>query len=223
MGQWRRQMTGDSLGRRDRTETGRESPPRLNPLFVEWLMGMPLGWTGFGPVGMEWFRWRRRMLSELSRLGFQKARVACDGTGVPSENHFVGSGNMVPIGSGAERSRDDWILSRYACYLMAMNGDPSKDEISHAQAYFAHQTRRQEQQQQLTAAERRLQLRNRVKEANKSLASAAKKAGVEKYPIFQDAGYKGLLPYGDHDDTCPAGSKCGCGLRVRRAELEASP
>jgi DNA-damage-inducible protein D len=144
--------------------------------------------------------WRAREIQGI--LGYQrwerfsevieKAQMACTKTEVDWKKHFLGTGEMVDIGSGAQRERGDWILSRYACYLIAMNGDSTKPEVSYAQAYFAVQTRRQEVQDQLTATERRLLLRDRVKEANKKLASAAKEAGVRRFPIFQDEGYKGL-------------------------------
>ncbi|HET9179168.1 MAG TPA: DNA damage-inducible protein D [Terriglobia bacterium] len=122
----------------------------------------------------------------------KKARIACDNSGKPSSNHFLGIREMVPIGSGAKRKRENFVLSRYACYLIAMNGDTEKPEVSTAQTYFAVQTRTQEIEQALTDQQRRLLIRNRVKDANKKLMSVAKAAGVKKYPVFQDAGYKGL-------------------------------
>ena len=106
---------------------------------------------------------------------------------------------MVVIGSGARRETGDWFLSRYACYLIAMNGDPSKPEIGYAQTYFAIQTRRQEQQDGLADVERRRDLRGRVKDANKGLNSAAKRAGIlrpQQFAIFHSEGYKGLYGMG---------------------------
>lgn len=128
-----------------------------------------------------------------------KAIMACESTGVEFGNHFLQTGKMVNIGSGALRERKDYFLSRYACYLIAMNGDSNKPEIGTAQTYFAVQTRRQELQDKLTADERRIYLRNRVKNANLSLASTAKKVGVQKYGIFQNAGYLGLYEMGLSD------------------------
>ena len=107
---------------------------------------------------------------------------------------------MVSIGSGAKRQTLDIRLSRYACYLIVQNGDPSKPVIANGQTYFAMQTRRQELHDsavfaQLSEAEKRLAIRNELAEHNKYLAAAAKQAGVETsfdYAIFQDHGYKGL-------------------------------
>ncbi len=95
------------------------------------------------------------------------------------------------------REREDYALSKYACYLIAMNGDTSKPEIATAQAYFVEQTYRQEHQEALSDEERRVLLRERVKDANRKLGGAAKDAGVRSamFGVFQDAGYKGL--YGE--------------------------
>jgi len=125
-----------------------------------------------------------------------KARMACASTGVDDNNHFADVNKMVKAGSGAMVPTSDCFLTRYACYLVAMNGEASKAEIGIAQSYFAIQARRQEMQDQLTDSEKRLQLRDRVRNANKSLMSTAKKAGVQRYAIFQDAGYQGLYEMG---------------------------
>jgi len=107
---------------------------------------------------------------------------------------------MVDIGSGARRELPDVRLSRYACYLIVQNGDPSKPVIANGQTYFAMQTRRQELQDnekfaRLSEDEKRLAIRNELAAHNKYLAAAAKDSGVETsldYAIFQDHGYKGL-------------------------------
>ena len=121
-----------------------------------------------------------------------KAKVACDNSGKFSNNHFRLMAEMVEIGSGAKSKRENIVLSRYACYLVTMNGDSSKPEVATAQTYFAVQTHRREVEEALTDEQRRLLLRDRVKDANKKLLGAAKDAGVTRYAIFQDAGYKGL-------------------------------
>ncbi len=124
----------------------------------------------------------------------ERASNACEMSGNFSTDHFVSFPEMVEVGSGAKRRRENWKLSRYACYLVAMNGDPSKPEIATAQTYFTVQTYRQENQDKLTEEERRVLLRTRVKDANRKLSGAAKDAGVRSvmFGIFQDAGYKGL-------------------------------
>ena len=137
----------------------------------------------------------------------EKAKEACKTTGIPVEDHFVDATDMVDIGSGASREVDTIKLSRYACYLTAQNGDSRKPPIAFAQSYFAIQARKQEIQDEdiaqfspLPEDEKRLILRDEIKEHNKNLASAAKGAGVIKpidYAIFQSHGYKGL--YGGLD------------------------
>ena len=99
---------------------------------------------------------------------------------------------MVGIGSGATRETTDYFLTRHACYLIAMNGDPNKPEIALAQNYFAIQTRRQEIADQEDPVKARLAMRERLTEEVKGLASAAKKSGVTKFALFNDAGTRGL-------------------------------
>lgn len=144
--------------------------------------------------------WRARDVQDL--LGYSewrnfsavlvKAQQACKTLGVDPSNQFVATTKKVEIGSGGVVEVEDFYLSRYAAYLVAMNGDPRKPQIAIAQTYFAIQTIRQEQANQLTEDERRIELRTRVKDANKKLNSAAKDAGVLNYAYFHDAGYRGL-------------------------------
>lgn len=129
-----------------------------------------------------------------------RAKVACQQSGQPVEDHFAEMRKMVGIGSGAQRPVEDVRLSRYACYLIVQNGDPSKPVIANGQTYFALQTRRQEladdaRFSSLSEADKRLAIRNELATHNKQLAAAARDAGVETaldYAIFQDHGYKGL-------------------------------
>ena len=130
----------------------------------------------------------------------ERAREACRNSGQPIANHFEDVLEMVDIGSGAQRELPDVRLSRYACYLVVQNGDPSKPVIANGQTYFAMQTRRQELADdakfaRLNEDEKRLAIRNELATHNKHLAAAAKDAGVETsldYAMFQDHGYKGL-------------------------------
>ena len=122
----------------------------------------------------------------------EKARLACASAGVDPANQFAQTSKMVLIGSDTQRDVVEWFLSRYACYLIAMNADPAKPEVAFAQTYFAVQTRNQEIESHLTEGQKRTVLRDRVRDANKNLNTAAKNAGVQRFGIFHDAGYKGL-------------------------------
>lgn len=129
-----------------------------------------------------------------------RAREACRKSGQVVEDHFEDVLEMVDIGSGAKRELPDVRLSRYACYLVVQNGDPSKPVIANGQTYFALQTRRQELADdanfaRLSEDEKRVAIRNELAQHNKYLAAAAKDAGVETsldFAIFQEHGYKGL-------------------------------
>jgi len=136
----------------------------------------------------------------------EKAKEACVNSGQPIKNHIVEFNEMVPIGSGAERSMPSYKLSRYACYLIVQNADPSKEIVALGQTYFAVQTRLQEilqmeEYNRLSSEdEKRLFLRNEMATHNIQLAAAAKDAGVIEpidYAIFQNHGYMGL--YGGLD------------------------
>jgi DNA-damage-inducible protein D len=155
----------------------------------------------------------------------EKAKTACIASGQPSQNHFVDLNDMVAIGSGAAREIDDIRLTRYACYLIAQNGDSRKQPVAFAQTYFAIQTRRQEiadldavAAAPLSPDEKRLMLRDELKTHNKNLASAAKDAGVVQpvdFAVFQTFGYKGL--YGGLDR---AGIQRQKGLRMKQNILD---
>ena len=122
----------------------------------------------------------------------EKAKIACENSGEVIHNHFVHMDEMVQIGSGAERAIDTIYLSRYACYLIVQNGDPTKVVIAKGQTYFAIQTRRQEKNDTLIEDNSRLHLREEMKKHNTSLMHTASNAGVESYAIFQNSGYQGL-------------------------------
>ncbi len=121
-----------------------------------------------------------------------KAKVACENSGGVIHSHFVHMDEMVLIGSGAERPIDTMCLSRYACYLIVQNSDPTKVIVAKGQTYFAIQTRRQEKADNLIEDNNRIFLREEMKKHNTSLMQTAAMAGVENYAIFQNYGYKGL-------------------------------
>ena len=141
---------------------------------------------------LEYVQWRR------FADAIERAKLACKNSGFEIEDHFADVGKMVGLGSGAEREVDDVMLSRYACYLIVMNGDPRKEVIAVGQTYFAVKTRQQElidNYEQLTEDQKRLAVRNEMIAHNKSLAEAAQMAGIEDakdYAIFQNMGYQGL-------------------------------
>ena len=146
--------------------------------------------------------WSARDLQSLLGYGqwrrfenaIKKAITSCQQSGNDPNNHFASAGKMVGLGSGSERKVPDFHLSRFACYLIAQNGDPRKPEIANAQKYFAIQTRRQELSDQAAADLERLELRKQTSEEFKALSGAARGAGVQSrmFGIFHDAGYKGL-------------------------------
>ncbi len=142
-----------------------------------------------------------RVLEYLNFRNFQpvieKAKEACARSGHAVADHFAEMRNMVGIGSGAQRELEDWALSRYACYLVIQNADPSKPMVALGQSYFAVQTRRQEvaDQEAVKEEQKRLLLRGEMKKHNKNLAGVAKQSGVVQpldYAIFMDHGYRGL-------------------------------
>ena len=127
-----------------------------------------------------------------------KAKTACINSTSVIEEHFVDVNKSLPMPKGGKRIVDDFMLSRYACYLITQNGDPRKEVIAVGQTYFAVKTRQQEIIENydiLTEEQKRLAIRNEMKEHNKSLAEAAQMAGIKDskdYAIFQNKGYQGL-------------------------------
>jgi DNA-damage-inducible protein D len=124
----------------------------------------------------------------------KRAITSCQQSGNTPEHHFAGAGKMIILGKGGTREVSDYHLSRFACYLIAQNGDPRKPEIANAQKYFAIQTRRQEISDVLAADVERLELRKQTSEEFRALSGAARNAGVQNkmFGVFHDAGYKGL-------------------------------
>ncbi|MBS3935771.1 MAG: DNA damage-inducible protein D [Sulfuritalea sp.] len=133
-------------------------------------------------------QWRR------FEQAIERAITSCEKSENPPGYHFAGAGKMVDLGSGSQRTVEDYQLSRFACYLIAQNGDPRKPEIAQAQKYFAVQARRQELNDQAAADIERLELRKQTAEEFKALSGAAQDAGVQSkmFGVFHDAGYKGL-------------------------------
>ena len=134
----------------------------------------------------------------------QKAMKSCENSDIHTLDHFVVVDKMVQIGSGAYRKQIDYKLTRYACYLIAQNGDSRKKVIALAQTYFAVQTRKQEITEKeyslLTEDEKRFYQRNLTRKGNYSLNQTAKKAGVKNFDKFHNSGYKGLYNGETADD-----------------------
>ncbi|WP_113416438.1 DNA damage-inducible protein D [Escherichia coli] len=141
-------------------------------------------------------QWSARQLGKL--LGYSeyrhfipvltRAKEACENSGHTIDDHFEEILDMVKIGSNAKRALKDIVLSRYACYLVVQNGDPAKPVIAAGQTYFAIQTRRQEladdeEFKQLREDEKRLFLRNELKEHNKQLVEAAQQANTTHFDV----------------------------------------
>ncbi|MFK5927305.1 MAG: DNA damage-inducible protein D [Desulfuromusa sp.] len=153
--------------------------------------------------------WSARELQPL--LGYKQWRrfedaikrsiTSCKLSGNEPDYHFAGAGKPIEGGKGAVQVVEDYHLSRFACYLIAQNGDPRKAEIAEAQKYFAIQSRRQEMSDALAADVERLEIRKQTSEEFKALSGAAQEAGVQDrmFGIFHDAGYKGL--YGGIGNT----------------------
>lgn len=154
----------------------KETIVKLNKSFEE---------SAYEQDGVEY--WLARELQEL--LGYSdwrnflnavdKAKESCKTTGEAVLDHFVDVTKMVKIGSGAERKQDDIMLTRYACYLIAQNGDPKKEQIAFAQSYFAIQTRKQELLEERIRLNERLQAREKLAATESELSKNIYERGVD--------------------------------------------
>ena len=121
----------------------------------------------------------------------RRAMNSCETAGIEVSNHFREVTKMVVLGSGSQRGIKDYMLTRYACYLIAQNGDPKKEEIAFAQSYFAIQTRKQELIEERIAFIERTEARGRLKESEKRLSQNIYERGVD------DAGFGRIRSKGD--------------------------
>ncbi len=135
------------------------------------------------PLG--YLRWENFLVA------IERAIASCKTTGYEPSDHFRGVTKMVPVGSGAERPIDDFMLTRYACYLIAQNGDPRKEPIAFAQSYFAVQTRKQELIEARMRLQDRLEVREKLRESEKTLSQNIYERGVD------DAGFARIRSKGD--------------------------
>lgn len=143
--------------------------------------------------------WRARDLMPL--LGYtrwenfnnaiQRAMESCETSGINVSDHFRDVTKMVPLGSGSARPVSDYMLTRYACYLIAQNGDPRKDEIAFAQSYFAIQTRKQELIEDRIQLIQRIEARDKLRESEKRLSQNIYERGVD------DKGFARIRSKGD--------------------------
>ncbi len=148
-----------------------------------------------------------------------KAKQSCENSEMNALDHFVGVDKTIPMPKGAEKVVLDYKLTRYACYLIAQNGDSRKKVIALAQTYFAIQTRKQEltekEYSMLTEDEKRFYKRDLTRKGNYSLNQAAKEAGVKNFDKFHNAGYRGLYNGETADDIAKRK-----GLRYREDILD---
>jgi len=153
--------------------------------------------------------WSARSLQEL--LGYkewrnfiniiEKAKISCEQSGQNIHDHFVGINKVINIGKGAQRSLDDIFLTRYACYLIAQNGDPTKSQIAFAQTYFAVQTRRQEVIQQRLLDIERVEARDKLSHTEKRLSGVLYERGIDSqgFALIRTQGDQAL--FGGHSTS----------------------
>lgn len=174
--------------------------------------------------------WKARELAQI--LGYEKwqnfenvisrARAAIEGTGGDSSHHIAETSKLVGVGDSGKRRVVEYFLSRLACYLIAMNGDPTKPEVAGAQEYFAAQTRLAEVAQEQEADRARVVKRDRVTKALRDVAAVAKDKGVERFDWFNGARYRGLYDMSLKDVLQRKGLDPGSSLLDQAAPLELS-
>ena len=134
----------------------------------------------------------------------EKAKISCQNSDISVFEHFIDVNKTIKMPKGAEKTIVDYKLTRYACYLIAQNGDSRKKVIALAQTYFAIQTRKQEisekEYSSLTEDEKRFYQRDLTRKGNYSLNQTAKKSGVKNFDKFHNSGYKGLYNGETADD-----------------------
>ena len=156
----------------------------------------------------------------------ERARRSLHSNDIDPSHHIELTHKMVGLGSGARRRQDDYFLSRAACSLIVLNGDPSKPEIAAGQAYFVVQTRRMEIEDQRVEDEKRLELREKVAQSHRRVSGVAQDAGVssQMQGIFHDARYQGLygMPLRDVKERKGIGEKEKIYDRAGPMELSAN-
>ncbi len=135
---------------------------------------------------LDYTEWRNFLLV------IDKAKIACTNSGQNISDHFVDVNKTIPMPKGAEKDIPDIMLTRYACYLIAQNGDPRKEQIAFAQSYFAIQTRRQELLEERIALVERVRAREKLADTESELSGVAYERGVD------GEGFSRLRSKGDH-------------------------